>query len=395
MRRTELLEEIRKMRFEEAYQGWSQNRFTQEEAARLLGVSDRTFRRYLCSYEKDGLDALTDKRISQVSHKRAAVDEVIALTTLYQGRYFGWNVKHFFRFYRTKHSGARSYTWVKTTLQKEGLVTKSVKRGAHRKKRERAPMEGMMLHQDGSDHEWIPDERWDLVVTMDDATSEHYSMFFTEEESTASSFQGVKETIVKKGLFCSFYTDRGSHYWLTPEAGGSVDKNQLTQFGRAMRHLGIEMIPAYSPEARGRSERMFRTHQERLPRELALHSITTMDAANEYLKNIYMPAFNAEFKVSAAVEGSAFVPWIDGNIDDVLCEKHERTVGKNNCVSFEGLTLQIPKDQYRCHYVKAKVRIHRYVNGQLAIFHGPRKLAIYDAKGVQIVPQVISKERAA
>ncbi len=395
MKRTELLQEIRKMRFEEVYQGWTQKRFTQEEAALLLGVCDRTFRRYLCRYEKDGLDALMDKRISQVSHRRAAVDEVIALTTLYQGRYCGWNVKHFFRFYQTKHSGTRSYTWVKTALQNEGLVRKSAKHGAHRKKRERAPMEGMMLHQDGSDHEWIPNERWDLIVTMDDATSEHYSMFFTEEESTASSFQGVKETIEKKGLFCSFYTDRGSHYWLTPEADGPVDKHQLTQFGRAMRHLGIEMIPAYSPEARGRSERMFRTHQERLPKELALQGITTMDAANAYLENIYMPAFNAEFKVAATVEGSAFVPWIDGNIDDVLCEKHERTVGKNNCVSFEGLTLQIPKDQYRCHYVKAKVRIHRYVNGQLAVFHGPRKLASYDAKGEQIVPLVPPNEQAA
>lgn len=386
MKRAVLLQEIRKMRFEEAYEGWTQNRLTQEEAALLLGMSDRTFRRYLCRYEKEGLDALTDKRISQVSHRRAPVDELIALTTLYQARYFGWNVKHFFRFYRKKHAGKRSYGWVKAALQKEGLVSKSSKRGVHRKKRERAPMEGMMLHQDGSDHEWVPDQRWDLIVTMDDATNEHYSMFFVEEESTASSFLGVKETIEKKGLFCSFYSDRGSHYWLTPEVGGKVDKERLTQFGRAMHHLGIEMIPAYSPEARGRSERMFRTHQDRLPKELAMHNITTMDAANDYLRSTYMSAFNEEFKVPATVEGSAFVAWLNGNIDDVLCEQHERTVGKNNCVSFEGLTLQIPKDQYRCHYVKAKVRIHCYVNGQLAIFHGPRKLADYDAKGELIVP---------
>ena len=393
MKRAILLQEIRKMRFEEAYEGWTQNRLTQEEAALMLGVSDRTFRRYLCRYEREGLDALTDKRISQVSHRRAPVDELIALTTLYQGRYFGWNVKHFFRFYRKKHAGKRSYGWVKTALQKEGLISKSSKRGAHRKKRERAAMEGMMLHQDGSDHEWVPDQRWDLIVTMDDATSEHYSMFFIEEESTASSFLGVKETIEKKGLFCSFYSDRGSHYWLTPEVGGKVDKERLTQFGRALHHLGIEMIPAYSPEARGRSERMFRTHQDRLPKELAMHNITTMDAANEYLRNTYMSSFNDEFKVPAAVEGSAFVPWLNGNIDDVLCEQYERTVGKNNCVSFEGLTLQIPKDQYRCHYVKAKVRVHRYVDGQLAIFHGPRKLANYDAKGEPIVP--LKQARAA
>lgn len=381
MKRTQLLQEIKKMRFEEAYHGWTESQFTQEEAARLLGVSDRTFRRYLLQYKAHGLDGLIDKRLEQVSHKKAPVDEVMALTTLYKSRYFGWNVKHFFSFYKRTHAGMRGYTWIKTTLQKEGLVTKSSKRGVHRKKRERAPMEGMMLHQDGSDHEWVPGKKWDLIVTMDDANSEHYSMFFIDEEGTASSFQGVKETIEKKGLFCSIYTDRGSHYWTTPKAGGSVDKNNLTQFGRALKYLGIEMIAAYSPEARGRSERAFRTHQERLPKELIMLNISDMQEANKYLREIYMPAFNAEFSVTAAVEGSAFVPWLSGSLDDVLCEHHTRTVGKDNCVSFEGLSLQIPKDQHRCHYNKVKVRVHRYVNGQLAIFHGPRKLAEYDSKG--------------
>lgn len=388
MRRTELLQELRIMRFEEAYEGWTQKRFTQEEAALLLGVTDRTFRRYLCQYKADGLQGLIDHRLNQLSHRRAPVDEVLALTTLY-GNYHNWNVKHFFKFYKNKHAGTRGYTWVKTTLQKESLVAKSSKRGVHRKKRERAPMVGMMLHQDGSDHEWVPNQRWDLIVTLDDATSEHYSMFFVEEESTASSFRGIKETIEKKGLFCSFYTDRGSHYWITPTAGGSVDKQNLTQFGRAMRHLGIEMIPAYSPEARGRSERMFRTHQDRLSKELAMMNITTMEVANEYLKTTYMPAFNAEFMVQAKTEGSAFVPWMNGDIDEVLCEHYERVVGKNNCVSFESLSLQIPKDQHRCHYIKATVRIHRYVTGQLALFHGPRKLAVYDAKGEPIVPSKV------
>jgi transposase len=368
------------MRFEEAYEGWNKKKLTQEEAARLLGVTDRTFRRYLCKYEKDGLEGLIDNRLHRISHRRAPVDEVLALTMLYD-TYRGWNVKHFYSFYKNKHSGTRSYTWVKTTLQNEGLVAKARKRGAHRKRRERAPVVGMMIHQDGSSHEWVPNEKWDLIVTMDDANSEHYSMFFVEEEGTVSSFLGVREIIEKKGLFCSFYSDRGHHYWHTPKAGARVDKLHLTQFGRAMQQLGIEMIPAYSPEARGRSERTFRTHQERLPKELALLKITTLEKANEYLKNIYMPAYNNEFVVTAAVDGTAFVPWINGDLDNILCEQYERTVGKDNCVRFEGLVLQIPKDQYRCHYIKAKVRVHRYVNGQMAIFHGPRKLANYDAKG--------------
>jgi len=165
-----------------------------------------------------------------------------------------------------------------------------------------------MLHQDGSTHQWVPGVLWDLILTMDDATNEHYSLFFVEEEGTLSSFQGVREVIEKRGLFSSLYTDRGSHYWFTPESGGKVDKGNLTQFGRAMKRLGIQMIPAYSPEARGRCERMFGTHQERLPKELALAGIRDMEAANRYIKNVYLPAFNEEFMQPAMEEGSALFP---------------------------------------------------------------------------------------
>ena len=244
-------------------------------------------------------------------------------------------------------------------------------------------MPGMMLHQDGSTHEWVSGKKWDLIVTMDDATNEHYSMFFVYEEGTASSFRGVKDVVDKHGLFSSLYTDRGSHYWYTSEAGGKVSKTNLTQFGRAMRHLGIQMIPAYSPEARGRSERAFRTHQDRLPKELAAHGITTMDEANIYLNHVYQPAFNAEFMQTASEQGTAFIPWIGMNIDDILCEQYDRTVNPDNCVSFEGKKLQIPPDKYRCHYVKAHVRVHLYTDGSLAVFHGPRKLADYDDQGRQ------------
>lgn len=380
MRRTELLQEIRKMRFEEAYRGWTERRLRQEEAARLLGVCERTFRRYIDRYEDEGLDGLIDQRLSQVSHRRAPVDEVMALTERYRSRHSGWNVKHFYAWYR-RDGGLRSYTWVKNTLQGAGLVGKVKPRGKHRKRRQRAPLPGLLVHQDASRHEWVEGQQWDLVVTMDDATNEHYSMFFVAEEGTASSFRGVRETILDHGLFSALYTDRGSHYWLTPEAGGKVDKVSLTQFGRAMKHLGIEMIPAYSPEARGRSERAFGTHQGRLPQELAAAGITTLEAANRYLEEVYRPAFNAEFAQPAREEGNAFVPWIGGSLDDILCEQFERTVGHDNCVRFESQVLQIPADRHRCHYIKAKVRVHRYLDGCLAVFHGPRKLAAYTAQG--------------
>jgi len=334
-------------------------------------------------YDEGGLDALLDKRLVQVSHRRAPVDEVMRVVERYRNRHMGWNVKHFYAWYQ-KENGTRSYTWVKSRLQEAGLIERTKKRDTHRKKRERAPLVGMMIHQDGSTHEWIVGQRWDLIVTMDDATSEHYSMFFVAEEGTMSSFQGVQEVIEKHGLFASFYPDRGSHYWYTPQAGGKVDKQNLTQFGQAMKRLGIEMIAAYSPEARGRSERMFRTHQERLPKELALAGITDMATANRYLKEIYMPAFNAEFMQPATEEGKAFVPWIGGQLADILCERHERVVGHDNCVSFEGLKLQIPADRHRCHYVKARVTVLRYPNGHMAIMHGPRKLATYDLSGKEI-----------
>ena len=380
MRRTELLQEIRKMRFKEAHGGWKEGRLNQEEAARLLGVCSRTFRRQIDRFEEGGLEGLLDKRLSQASARRAPVDEVMAVIDLYVRRHEGWNAKHFYSWYK-RDGGQRSYTWVKNTLQAKKLIAKASKRGAHRKRRERSPLPGMMLHQDGSTHEWVSNKKWDLIVTMDDATSEHYSMFFTQEEGTDSSFRGIRDVILQRGLFSSLYTDRGSHYWLTPDAGGKVSKTQLTQFGRAMKQLNIGMIPAYSPEARGRSERAFRTHQDRLPKELAIHGITTMDAANRYLAQVYQPAFNTEFMQPAAEEGEAFVPWVGVSLNDILCEHYERTVTADNCISFEGKTLQIPADIYRCHYVKAKVWVHRYTDGSLSIFHGPRKLAHYDKQG--------------
>lgn len=375
------------MRFKEVYGGWQESRLTQEEAALILGVSDRTFRRYSKRYEESGLDGLADKRLTQISHRRAPVDEVVALVDLYSSRYRGWNARHFHDWY-SKQGGSRGYTWVKKQLQQAKLISKSTQKGVHRKRREASSLSGMMIHQDGSTHEWVPGQKWDLISTMDDATNEHYSMFFCEQEGTFSSFQGVKETIEKRGLFSSFYSDRGSHYWHTPKAGGKVDKSNPTQFGRGMAHLGINMIAAYSPEARGRSERAFETHQGRLPNELALMEITTMEAANRYLKENYLPEFNRKFAHPAREEGSAFIPYIGPALDDILCEQHERTVQHDNCVKFENLVLQIFKDEYRCNYIKIKVSVHRHLDGTHSVFHGPRKLADYDSNGQQIQSEV-------
>lgn len=372
------------MRFPEAYKGWQDKGLTQEEAGQLLGVSGRTFRRQIARFEAEGMQGLIDLRMSQVSSLRAPADEVLGLQRLYSSGFLGWNVKHFHTWYGRDHGGTRSYSWVKNVLQEAKLVVRSKMRGKHRKKRARKPLPGMMMHQDASTHEWVPGQIWDLVVTLDDATSEHTSMFFCAQEGTDSSFHGIGQTIARYGMFCSLYTDRGSHYFHTPEAGGKVDKSKPTQVGRALKQLGIEHIAAYSPEARGRSERAFDTHQGRLPMELAKAGITDRAAANRYLERKYMPNHNAEFAVPATEVGSAYVPYIGAGLPDILCSQFERTVGNDNCVSYDSFKLQIPQSSTRAHYVKTNVRVHQYVDGTMALFHGPRKLADYDTQGIPI-----------
>ena len=371
--------------FEEVYEMWQGRRLTQEQAAELLGVCDRTFRRWVERYhegESDGLEALRDRRLSSASHRAAPVDEVMRMVDSYREHYQGWNVRHYYERYR-RAGGQRSYNWVRTQLQDQDAVTRGRGRGKHRKQREPEPCAGMMLHQDGSTHEWVPGVKWDLIVTMDDATNEHYSMFFCEEEGLWSSFRGLREVLESKGICNSLYTDRGSHYWRTPRAGGPVDKQRLTQFGRAMiQDLGIEMIAAYSPQARGRSERAFRTHQDRLVKELALEGITEMEAANRYLRERYLPAFNAAFSRPPREPQEAFVPLdSDTDLDAILCELHERAVGRDNTVQFEGLKLQLPAHRHRPQYFKAKVKVRRHMDGQLSVWYGPRLLQRFDASG--------------
>lgn len=381
MTRASVRQEVRRMRFEELYERRHRREITLAEAAEMLGVTERTFRRWRDRYDTEGAEGLQDRRLGRASARAVPVDEALRMVTLYETRYTGWTVKHFHERWQQEHGGTRSYTGTKKTLQAAGQVARAPRRGAHRKKRPRKPLPGMMLHQDGSTHEWVPGCQWDLIVTMDDATSELYSAFFVAEEGTMSSFRGLRAVIETKGLFSSRYTDRGSHYWHTEEAGGKVDKSRLTQVHRALQQLGITLIAAYSPEARGRSERVFRTLQERLPKELVLAGITEMAAANRYLAERFLPAYNQRFAGPAPEVGTAFVPWIGPPLTEILCVQDERVVAKDNTVRYQGLSLQIPPDTHRFHYVKVTVRVHEYPDGTLAVFHGPRCLARYHADG--------------
>lgn len=371
------------MKFEEIYGRWRQRRLSQAEAAEILGMSERTFRRWRERYDADGLEGLLDRRLGKASAKRVPVDQVDQVLSLYRERYDGFTAQHFHDKLRRHHGFRLSYSWTKLCLQAAGLIKKAPRRSAHRKKRPRRPLAGMLLHQDGSPHRWVPalEQQLDLIVTMDDATSAIYSAFLVEEEGTQSSFRGLAELIAAHGLPCALYTDRGSHYFHTPKAGEKVAKDQLTQVGRALAQLGIEHIPAYSPEARGRSERAFGTLQDRLPKELALAGITTVDAANRFIREAYLPEHNAAFAVAPEHPESAFVADTAGVHRDILCVHEERLVGNDNTVRYRGLVLQIPQSPIRPHFVKVRVRVHDYPDGTLAVFHGPRCLARYRGDG--------------
>ena len=382
-------------KFRDVLSRWELRELSALEAGELLGMSERQFRRYRARYEEDGEDGLLDRRLGRVSERRVPAEEVAWMLKEYRTKHLGWNTKHFHEHLVERHNFGWGYTWTKTQLQLSGLIARAPRRGAHRRKRMRKPCVGMMLHQDGSRFAWLEGEpQCDLIVTLDDASNEVYSAFLIEEEGTASTFRACLEVFASKGLASSLYTDRGSHYFFTPKAGEAVDRERPTQVGRALKQLGIEHIPAYSPEARGRSERMFATLQDRLPKELKLAGIADMDRANRFIREVYLPAHNARFAKTPALPESAFVAADKAQLREILCLQHERIVGRDNTVAHEGRHLQLPQSPLRPHYVKAKVIVRQYPDETLAVFHGPRLLARYDADG-QLSEEDIMALRAA
>ena len=383
MRRTEAHQGERMIKFSSILSRYEAAEFSQAEAAELLGIGERTFRRWRQRFEDEGEAGLLDRRLGKASGKRVPSDRSDEVETLYRTRYAGFTAKHFHEHLVKEHNFSWGYTWTKTFLYSKGLLEKAKRRGAHRRKRERRPLPGMMLHQDGSMHVWLAGQpALDLIVTLDDATSAIYSAFLIKEEGTASTFRALTEVFGSHGLPMSLYTDRGAHYFYTPTAGGEVDRSRPTQVGRALERLGVEHIAAYSPQARGRSERVFHTLQDRLVKELALKEIDTVEAANLFLRDVYIPEYNARFAVAAAQEGTAFVAIPGVDLAEILCVQEERQVGNDNCVSFNRLKLQIPESPLRAHFVKTRVKVRQYPDGTHAIFYGPRCLGRYDKKGV-------------
>src|SRR5437870_1929859 len=360
------------------------------EAAEILGMSCRHLRRIREKYEEVGFNALFDKRVGKASRRRIPVEVVEQVLGLYRDKYFNFNVKHYHEKLTEEHSMEVSYTWVKGLLQGSGLVAKDRARKKHRRRRERKPLEGMMMHIDGSEHQWFGDERWhDLIALMDDATGEIGHAQLVDEESTRTVMTGIREVVDTKGLFCSMYSDRASHFWLTPKAGEPVDRQALTQVGRALRDLGIRMIPAYSPQARGRSERAFRTWQGRLPQELRIRNITTLDEANRFLREEYIGEFNRKFTVQAAEAGSAFVPCNREDLDRVFSIQIERTDNRDNTVKYKNLTLQIERQVWRRSMEGCRVTVYQHLDGNFTIGYGPQQIGKYTAAGVPLGKKVV------
>ncbi len=327
----------------------------------------------------------TGERVSR-SPKRVPVGTVERVLELYRELYADFNVKHFHEKLVEKHGIELSYTWVKQALQGAGLVKKAARRGVHRRKRPRRPLVGMMLHLDGSRHQWFQDERWyDLLVILDDANNEIYYAQLVDEESTMTVLAGLREVVERKGVFCSMYTDRASHFFVTTKAGEPVDRRQLTQVGRALKELGTELIPAYSPQARGRSERSFRTWQGRLPQELRIRGIKTVEAANQFLRDAYIAEFNRKFTVAAEQRGTAFVPPPQRRLDEIFAVQHERTVNKDNTVQFGNQALQIDKTKWRTSLAGCRVVVREHLNGDLTISYGAHVVARFAAVALKTV----------
>jgi transposase len=357
------------------------------QAAEILGVSCRTMRRWKTRYQQRGYDGLLDRRRHRPSPKRMPLATVRRVLRLYQEQYQGFSVAHFCDQLREQHGLSVSYQWVKTALQTAGLVTARAKRGRHHQRRDRRPLPGMMLYVDGSTHAWIPrlaPAQFDLVAVIDDADTNCYYAQLVQQESTPTVMVGLKEVIEQQGLFCSLYTDRGSHFFHTPKAGGAVDKSRLTEIGRALAQLGIEHIPSYCPQGRGRMERFFGSWQGRLPQELGRAGITTLTEANRYLRQKFLPWHRRHWTEPAPETGTAFVPSGTVDLDAILCVQHERSVAADNTVTVGALRLQIAPQSSRWSYAKCRVKVCEHLDGRWSVRYGPHRLGWYRADGQPI-----------
>jgi len=374
------------MKIQDVFSKAQHKKITWNEASEILGVSDRTVRRWKQTIEQNGYEGLLDQRTQRPSPKRASETVRTQVLKLYYDIYRDWNVKHFHE-QLAKYGVSYKYTWVKNLLQGAGYVEVRHRKSKHRLRRERKPLIGMMLHIDGSEHEWIPDlapQKQSLILIPDDANNDIYYAKLAPEETTHECMLGLYHVVVTKGVFCSLYSDRAGHFFHTPKAGGKVNLSNLTQIARALHELGIEPIPAYSPQARGRSERFNRTWQDRLPKELKLHGIKTIPDANRYILETFLPNYRKNFLKAPTQKGSAFTPYHGKDLDLIFSIKEQRTVAPDNTIRWNNLILQIEPSKFRCSFAKSKVTVHEHLDQMITVVYGPHIIGKFNSNGTAL-----------
>jgi transposase len=354
-------------------------------AAEILGWSPRTLRRWRERYEAHGYSGLIDKRMLRPSIRRMPPGQVEDVLRLYREYYAGFNVRHFHQIVRREHGVTASYSFVKQALQSAGLVKKHRARGRHRRRREPRACFGELLHLDGSPHGWLalaPAWRGPLITVVDDATTALLYAQLWPQETIRAVMNALAQVLRTEGLPMALYTDRAGWAFHTPKAGGAVDKTRLTQVGRALRRLGIEHIPAYSPQARGRSERMNRTLQGRLVNELRVAGCQTLETANAYLRDVYLPQHNATFRRPPRDPATAFVPLGRVDLDPILCEEEERVVAPDNTVTLDTHVFQLERQPGRRTCAGLRVLVRQHLDGTITITRPPAvRLGHFTAEG--------------
>jgi len=367
------------------------------DAAEILGISDRQMRRWKKRYEDYGYDGLYDRRRKMPSPKRPPLETVEKVLRLYREKYFDFNMSHFYDKLTKYHDIHLSYNWVRLALEGAGLIEKRSRHDPHRKRRARKPLIGMMLHMDGSPHDWFGNGTiYDIVTISDDANNEVYDIALVDEEDSHTCMSMIRNVVEKKGIFCSLYSDRARHFFITKKAGEDVSKDNLTQVGRALQEIGSQHIPSYSPQARGRSERLNRTYQGRIPQEFRLRGIKMKEEANKYLRTEYLKEHNKRFAIKPENTGSAFIPVPKTmDLDRIFCFKHERTVNNDNTISYERRILQIGPSELRVSFAKCRVMVYEHLDGSITIGYGPHMIGYYPPKDLSTNSHYSQKEKVA
>jgi transposase len=358
--------------------------YTWLQAAEILGMSPRSVRRWRYRMERHGYAGLIDMRRGIPSPRRAPVAEIQRIVGLYRDVYRGYNARHFYQTVRREHGVRLSYTYVRQLLQGAGLMKKGRARGRHRTRRPRRERCGELLHLDGSRHVWLallPEEKQTLIQVVDDATSRLLYAQLWPGETTRAVMAALRDVVLEHGIPEAVYTDRAGWAFDTPKAGGKVSPTNLTQVGEALVRLGVEHIPSYSPQARGRSERMNRTLQDRLVNELRVAQASTPEAANQYLRERYLPTHNEQFVKPPADPATAFVAAAGVDLNEVFFEEAIRRVGKDNTVAIDALLLQIDKQPARRSCAGLAVQVRRHLDGGYTIRRGAQLFGAYDPEG--------------